>query len=198
VWLKTKPGKFFDACQMGNGRKKGRCAKRGVELTIRVHDGQDVKVVVVEHVGDEGVIGEGGLDDLVCHVLEGLVSTLCQHPHVLQRHYHTREERGGRAYRSDDPFTCVDGSVPDDGGLPRAVLAVEVDALNRAALERLASDIELRVALECEVQVLEEVVVLLEDVVRVEPGKVGKLVFARLPSLVLVLGCRSNVSAALS
>jgi hypothetical protein len=78
-------------------------------------------------------------------------------------------------YRSHDPFTSVNGTVPDDGLMGvRAVAAPKVNTLDRATLERLAGDEDLRIVGESGVDVLEVLEVLLKRVVRVEELEVGQ------------------------
>lgn len=126
-------------------------------LTVGVHNGDDVEVVVVKS-GLGGLVAVlVALNELVGHVLDG---------------------------RGDDPLASVDGSVPDDGGLgARAIGTVDVNALERAALERLAGNEDLRVVGEAGLQVLEELVVAVEVVVRVEVGEVGQVGGARVLGL---------------
>lgn len=49
-------------------------------------------------------------------------------------------------HRSSDPFTSVDSSVPDDGGLSGTRGAIQMDARDLTTLERLADAEERRVA----------------------------------------------------
>lgn len=48
-----------------------RCIPR--QLTIRVDDGHDVEVILVNDVGDEGILLAVALDELVGHVLDRLI-----------------------------------------------------------------------------------------------------------------------------
>jgi hypothetical protein len=100
----------------------------------------------------------------------------------------------GVTYRCDNPLARVDSTVPDDGRLDtRAIFTPEVNALDRAALQRLAGDEGLRVPDEGGLEIIEEVEVLLEDVVRVEVGKVRET-----SASVPLLGLAYNWTSALT
>jgi hypothetical protein len=85
-----------------------------------------------------------------------------------------REQR--ETYDTGNPLASVDIAMPDDGGLlASALLAVEVDALDVATLDGLASDEGLRVVGKVGTDVIEELVVVCKLMVRVEIRDVWKL-----------------------
>lgn len=79
-------------------------------------------------------------------------------------------------YNSGDPLASVDIAMPDDGRLlASALLAVEMDALDVAALDGLASDEGLGVVGKEGTDVIKDLVVILKLMVRVEVRDVWKL-----------------------
>jgi hypothetical protein len=79
----------------------------------------------------------------------------------------------GITHRSNDPFAGVHSAVPDDGWLRTgATVTIQMDAADRTTLERVTSGKNLGVGGEGSLQIIQEVEVTLELVVRVEVGQV--------------------------
>lgn len=117
----------------------------GVDEAVRVDDGEDVEVVLVDEALDLGVGGVLG-QQVVGNVLVG--------------------------HRAD-PLAGVNGAVENNGGLGALGAAIDVDARDGVALERAARGNDLGVVgVRCH-QVLEELQMVGVRVVRVEPSGVG-------------------------
>lgn len=151
-------------------------------LTIGVDNRNDVKVIVVQR--RSGALVASllvSLSDLVEKVLNSLkrgmsanLGAIINQGVMLQQAVMLRKQR--ETYDTGDPLASVDIAVPDDGRLlASTLLAVEVDALDVAALDGLSSDEGLGVVGEVGADVIKELVVICKLMVRVEVRDVWKL-----------------------
>jgi hypothetical protein len=134
-------------------------------LTIRVDDGEDVEVIVVQGAPDNSIVVLVAQNKLVGEILDGLSKKRSDQQDSMR----WRKGEKGKSHRSSQPFTSMDVAVPDDGLLASGSTP-EVNTTNGTTLHRVADGEEAGVAGESSLQIGEERLVLGQRVVGVEVG----------------------------